>query len=70
MEARVCLKHFQEKSLKVWKQTTLRWELEQVPSIYSEIGLTPPGVSGLENCGSDESSAEVTAVVDGYMLKK
>ena len=31
----ICSKHFKEKFFKVGKQSTLLWELQPVPSIYS-----------------------------------
>ena len=55
---------------KVQKQTTLRWDLEPAPSIYSEIELTPPSLSEIENCGLDKRPAEVVAAVAGYIPKK
>ena len=36
----ICSKHFEERFLKVGKRTTLRWNLEPVPSIYSHRELT------------------------------
>ena len=40
----ICSKHFEEKFLKVGKRATLRWELQQVPSIYSGNESIPPSV--------------------------
>ena len=51
--------------LKVGKRTTLRFS-----SIYSEIELTPPSVSQLENSGLVKSSAEVAAVITGCIVQK
>ena len=45
-------KHFEERYLKVGKQTTLSWDLEPVPSIYSGTELIPPSVSERENLKS------------------
>ena len=38
----VCSKHFEKKLLKVGKRATLRWELQPVPSIYSDNESIPP----------------------------
>ena len=37
----VCSKHFEEKFLQVGKRATLRWELQPVPSIYSDNESIP-----------------------------
>ena len=38
----VCSKDFEKKLLKVGKRATLRWELQPVPSIYSDNESIPP----------------------------
>ena len=40
----ICSKHFEKKFLKVGKRATLRWELQPVPSIYSDNKSTPLSV--------------------------
>ena len=40
----ICAKHFESKFLKVGKRTTLRWDLEPVPSIYTNTEAIPPSV--------------------------
>jgi len=40
----ICAKHFEEKFLKTGKRTTLRWELQTVPTIYPDAEFIPPSV--------------------------
>ena len=40
----ICSKHFQDKFLKPGKRTTLRWDLNAVPSIYPDSGNFPPSL--------------------------
>ena len=40
----ICAKHFEEKYLKQGLRTTLRWDLNLIPSIYSNTDFIPPSV--------------------------
>ena len=40
----ICSKHFEDKFLKPGKRTTLRWDLNPVPSIYPDSGNFPPSL--------------------------
>ena len=40
----ICAKHFEEKYLKQGLCTTLRWDLNPIPSIYSNTDSIPPSV--------------------------
>ena len=40
----ICSKHFEDKFLKPGKRTTLRWDLNSVPSIYPDSGNFPPSL--------------------------
>ena len=40
----ICAKHFEGKYLKVGNRTTLRWDLDPVPTIYSNKEAIPPSV--------------------------
>ena len=40
----ICSKHFENKFLKTGKRTTLRWDLNPVPSIYPDSGNFPPSL--------------------------
>ena len=52
------------------KRTTARWDVEPVPFISSEIELLSPSDSEFENCGFDEISADVAAMLLATLLKK
>jgi len=40
----ICAKHFEERYLKTGVRTTLRWELNPIPSIYPDIHNVPPSI--------------------------
>ena len=40
----ICAKHFEEKYLKQGLHTSLRWDLNPIPSIYSTADSVPPSV--------------------------
>ena len=40
----ICAKHFEEKYLKQGLRTTLRWDLNRIPSIFSNTISIPPSV--------------------------